>query len=59
MGKRRQKGFNDDAIDDDISTDDENRENSSNNQANICTKQCEFLTIVADRPEYGQYSKFL
>ena len=39
MGKRKnRKGFNDDAIDDDISTDDENQENSSNNQAKICTK---------------------
>ena len=38
MGKRRQKGFKDDVIDDDISTDDENPENSSNNQAKICTK---------------------
>ena len=39
MGKRKnRKGFNDDVIDDDISTDDENPENSSNNQAKICTK---------------------
>ena len=37
MGKRKNRqGFNDDVIDDDISTDDENRENSSNNQAKIC-----------------------
>jgi hypothetical protein len=39
MGKRKnRKGFNDDVIDDDISTEDENPENSSNNQAKICTK---------------------
>ena len=32
MGKRKKKGFNDDVIDDDISTDDENQDKLTSNQ---------------------------